>query len=162
MIETTIEDIMAKARELQAQGKDWHFHMLIPGCGFNKKRDRHAFVLEDETDGVAYVNYSGHWQKEQGKELVSMLHGKKIVAESTEQIADETINKILARAKELNEQGVHWHHHMLFPNCLYSKHPGKWVIIFEDPDGGTLESVSDDEPKESLRQIEVLYYAQKA
>jgi hypothetical protein len=92
-----------------------------------------------------------------------MLHGKEILEEKpTEQKEDENVKLMLEKARKLNKNGIHWHHHVLFPNCIFNKHKGKWCIVFEDKEENKIiESVSKHEPKENLRKIEVLFYAQK-
>lgn len=163
MIETSIEDIVQKARQFQAEGKKWHFHMLTPGCTFNES-NKQAFVLEDNTDSEVYVTYSDKRYMAEGKELVQLLHGASVVSKEVTMPSGEgeAVNEMVRRAQELNERGAHWHHHMFFPDCIYNKHKGSWCIVFEDPETGkTLEYVSKDEPKEALRRVEVLYYAQK-
>ncbi|MFC2143628.1 hypothetical protein ACFLQN_04490 [Candidatus Aenigmatarchaeota archaeon] len=162
MEETSIEDIMEKARSFQKQGKKWHFHMLTPDCTFNEKKDKHAFVLENVTDSETYVVYSDTRYMEQGQELVKMIHGDKITESSSTESDDDSISEILEKAKQLNEKEVHWHHHMFFPECEFNKHKGKWCIVFEDnEEGKIIEFLSDSEPTENLKKIEALYYAQK-
>lgn len=163
MIGTTIEDIVQKAKQFQSGGKKWHFHMLTPGCTFNDSK-KHAFVLENTTDSEVYVTYSDKRYMAEGKELVQLIHGATIVSEGSTNLPEDnsTVNEMARRAEELNKRGVHWHHHMFFPDCIYNRHKGSWCIVFEDPETGKmLEHVSKDEPKEALRRIEVLYYAQK-
>jgi hypothetical protein len=158
---TSIEEIMNKAREFNAHGKKWHFHMLTPDCMFNERKDKHAFVLENETDDEVFVTYSDERYMEQGKELVEMLHGTSITKGKCAS-EDENMELMLRKAKELNEGGISWHHHMLFPNCIYNKHKGKWCIVFEDKEQNrVIESVSDKEPTADLSKIEKLYYEQK-
>lgn len=163
MIETTIEDIVQKAKQFQSEGKKWHFHMLTPGCTFNES-NRQALVLENTTDSETYVVYSESRHMAEGKELVQLLHGASVVSgEGTGSPENnEAVNEMARRAEELNEKGIHWHHHMLFPDCIYNKHKGSWCLMMEDPETGkTLEHVSKAEPKDALRRIEVLFYAQK-
>ena len=113
MQETTIQEIIQKAKDFQKQGKKWHFHMLTPDCTFNQRKDKQAFILENETDSESYVTYSDKRYMEEGKMLVKMIHGDSIVSEEPiESQEDENINKIVEKAKRLNEQGIHWHHHM--------------------------------------------------
>ncbi|UCG95669.1 MAG: hypothetical protein JSV92_01305 [archaeon] len=162
MQEITIGEIMGKAKELQEQGKKWHFHMLTPDCMFNES-GKNAFVLENESDSESYVVYSDKRYMEQGQVLVRMLHGKEILGKKEIRKGESReVKEILERARDYNSGGVHWHHHMLFPNCIYNKHRGKWCIVFEDKEKNRIiESVTDYEPSESLRKIEVLFYAQK-
>lgn len=162
MEETNIKELIEKAKEFQKQGKKWHFHMLTPDCVFNERKDKNAFILENETDKQSFVVYSDERYMEQGQILVKMLHGKEILKEDSMKQEDENIKLILEKAKKLNEEGIHWHHHMLFPDCIFNKHKGKWCIVFEDKEENkVIESISEYEPKENLRKIEVLFYAQK-
>ena len=164
MQEITIEEAMAKAKEFQAKGKKWHFHMLTPDCMFNERKDKQAFVLENRSDGQVFVVYSDKRYMEEGQTLVKMLHGKKILGEEATGARPEHPNLkiILEKAKRLNEKGIHWHHHMLFPECVFNKHKGKWCLVFEDKEEKKLiEATYEEEPTEDLRKIEILYYAQK-
>lgn len=163
MNEATIEEIMEKARKLQKQGKRWHFHMLTPDCVFNKRKDKHAFVLECGSDSQSLINYSDKRHMEKGKILVRMLHGSEIVSEKApERALSRNVHIMIEKATELNKRGIRWHHHMLFPDCIFNKNKGEWCIIFEDKETGrVIESVSDCEPTGDLRRIESLFYAQK-
>ncbi|MBW2973928.1 hypothetical protein KY346_06070 [Candidatus Woesearchaeota archaeon] len=164
MQETNFDEVENLAKELQSQGKKWHFHMLTPDCVFNKNKGKHAFVFENVSDNKTYVVYSDERNMELGQKLVKMIHGDKILKKEENAIPskNEKIKKILEKAKNLNERGIHWHHHMLFPNCIFNEHSGKWNIVFEDQETGEkIEVLYDDEPVDDLREIEVLYYAQK-
>jgi len=59
---------------------------------------------------------------EEGKEVVKLIHGNKIVEdkETDAGITDENVKLMLEKAKKFNEQGIHWHHHMLFPDCIFN------------------------------------------
>lgn len=164
MIELTIQELVKKAKELHTQGKKWHFHMLTPDCMFNQRKDKHAFVLENTTDSGVFVTYSDRRYMKEGQELVKLIHGESILDKNRQDSGkeDRSMNVMLERARELNEKGIHWHHHMLFPDCIFNKHKGKWCIVFEDKEKNKIyECISEEEPLESLRKIEVLYYAQK-
>lgn len=163
MEEITIEQVMERAKEFQNQGKKWHFHMLTPDCMFNVQ-DKQAFVLENVTDSHSFVVYSDTRYMEQGQKLVKMLHGEKILDNRPEKQEDDAaIEIIVEKAKKYNERGISWHHHMLFPHCIFNKHTGKWCIVFEDKEENKIiDSLSEHEPKENLNKVEVLYYAQKS
>jgi hypothetical protein len=156
--EVTIEKIVELAKGFTKDGKKWHFHMLSPGCVFNTT-DKEGFVLENCTDKQIWVCYSDKRYMKEGKELVQLVHGKGIVSDKKTE-SNTVMDKIIERCKELNGNGIHWHHHMLFPDCIFNEH-GKWCIVFEDPETGErLEFLSDTEPKDQLARIEVLFYAQ--
>ncbi len=159
--ETTIEDVIEKATECHRQGKRWHFHMLTPGCMFNTRGDRYAFVLENSADGATYVVYSGQPSKEAGQTLVQMLHGHRILDESQAIAAarNPVFEAALGRAREMTARGAAWHHHMLFPDCLFNPQRGRWNIVVEDTENDQiLQSTYDEEPARDLRELEVLFY----
>ena len=162
MHEVSIEKIMKKAAELKGAGKKWHFHMLTPDCTLNEDKRRHAFVLENETDSETLVEYSSKRRMAEGKKLVKMLHGNEILGSSDSRAEKgREFELMLKKAEELNRKGIHWHHHLLFPNCVFNRHNGKWCLIMEDRESGaTIESLSKAEPKEKLKKIESLFYAQ--
>lgn len=165
MQEKSIEEIEVIANNLQANSQSWHFHILTPKCQLNTEK-RFAFILEDSSNNNSYVCYSDKPYMEVGKKLVKLLHGDKIA--SGEQKAEQSnvkekleITQIIRRANELKRSGKQWHHHMLFPDCIFNKHHGNWALVFEDPETGEIiESVSSSEPKEDLCKIETLYYQQ--
>ena len=73
----------------------------------------------------------------------------------------DAIRPILRRAIELNQRRVPWHHHILFPGCMYSQDKAKWAIAFEDPETGeATEIVYEEEPVGDFRQIELLFFGQ--
>ena len=164
MKKASIEKIVELAEKWQAEGKAWHFHMLTPGCMFNDISDKHAFVLENCSDKETYVTYSDERYMQQGKHLVKLLHGENITTsdQSSAKSPSSTVQEIVKRAESLNSKGLTWHHHMLFPNCIFNKQAGKWNIVFEDSESGELlEATYDSEPKSDLSSVEELYYAQK-
>lgn len=163
MEDITIEELERKARLFQEQGKKWHFHMLTPDCHFNSNEKKHAFVLENNSDNEFFVTYSDERHMEVGKRLVKIIHGNKILEENEKRdISDPAMRQIIERAKGLNNKSKLWHHHLLFPACIFNKHKGKWNIIFEDKENDKiLEAIFDNEPVNELREIEILYYQQK-
>ncbi len=181
MQELPIEELRLHALRLQAEGKSWHFHLLTPACVFNEREDAHAFVLEDMTDGAVFVAYAvGETQSgdahtgyaavdlparymEIGEELVRVLYGDSILDMEQGTTASENadMQKILDRARELNEQGVPWHSHLLVPGCMFNQRPDRWGLVFEDSTSDEAVVVRyDQDPVDDLRRIEVLYYEQ--
>lgn len=162
MKECSLETVIEKAKSWHAQGKAWHFHLLTPDCVFNS-RHGYALVLENETDDQVYVAYSDQSPMEVDHELVILLYGDEILAEEkiTSAPTNEQMQLILKKARELNERGTLWHHHMLPPVCIFNSHKGQWNVFFEDKkDNKVVEAVYDDEPVDDIRQIEVLFFAQ--
>lgn len=165
MKKATIDQIKQKAKELSSTGKKWHFHILTPECQLNDK-DNYALVLENTTDNESFICRSKEPYMNVGKELVKLLHGDNVVKDDNQETKvtepSPQVQEILKRAKQLNSAGESWHHHMLFPDCMFNEHQGKWTIIFEDKEAReVIESITDDEPKEDLQHIETLFYQQK-
>jgi hypothetical protein len=166
MKEASIEEVVETAKKLQEEGRKWHFHLLTPDCVFNKRKDKHAFVLENESTGETLIVYSYKTYKPQGRELAKLLYGKGIFdepkGEAQSHPSGKSMQEILENARRLKREDRPWHHHVLPPNCIFNKHRGKWEIIFEDnEEGRSLSSVTSHEPKEDLKKIEILFYSQK-
>lgn len=165
MKEENIKIIKELAGKYAEEGKDWHFHILVPECRFNQSK-RYAFILENSTDNQAYVYYSNRPEMDTGKELVKLLHGKDVVKNESNKEAmsnlPEKALRIIERAKQLNKKGKFWHHHLLFPNCRFNDSKGDWMIVLEDQEAGKiLKSRYGSEPKAVLKEIETLFYTQK-
>lgn len=160
MKKATASEINKLAKQFNKDNKKWHFHLLTPTCKLNKSKS-HAFILEDSTDKKIYVAYSKKPLMKLGKELVKLLH--KVLSGNAQKQTKMSKDgkKIFQRAKELNKQSKYWHHHMLFPDCIYND-SGKWMIFFEDQEKGkVIKALSQKEPKADLEQIEKLYYQQE-
>jgi hypothetical protein len=161
MTDATLEEIRQKALDFNANKQKWHFHIMSPACSFNHK-GRHAFILESPDTNETYVYYSGQPEKVLGQELAPLLHGDKVLNSATtseDYAPTPNVRKIVERANQLNEKNTPWHHHMLFLGCVFNLHSPKYALIFEDPEvGNTLESLTDTEPTNDLKQIETLFY----
>lgn len=161
MVETSAEEIKNKAREFSGKKESWHFHILTPDCQLNKSKQ---FTLVLESSGQVWSSFSEKRPMEAGEELVKLLHGQDVVQKENIGSGASTslsVQKIIERAKDLSSQRIYWHHHLLFPDCQFNKHPGEWTLILEDPHHDEiLESLSATEPKEDLKQIETLFYSQ--
>ena len=163
MVEITIEECRKKAKLWHAQKDSWHFHVLAPHCAFNTRRDTHALVLENRTVNRTYVVFSDDKFVKVSQELVKLLHGDRILDKdkATTSRGSEKIQVVLQKASESNQGNLAWHHHMLFPDCIFNEHRGKWNIVFEDKqDDSVVEILYDVEPVDDLRLIEVLYFHQ--
>lgn len=162
MKQVNIQEIIIKARQFKDQNLNWHFHILTPECQLNETNS-YALILEDNTHNKVFTYPFTEKPMDLGKELLQLLHGKTILQKEeivTKKISPE-VEKILKKAKELNSQGIFWHHHMIFPDCTFNKHKGKWVLILEDQESGDiLGSLTETEPKEDLKLIETLFYQQ--
>lgn len=164
MIETSEQDLILKAQEFNNLKTSWHFHLLTPECVFNEKGG-FVLVLEDSEKGNVYFNHSEVKQEETSKLLLELLHGIKADEKNDVTNFDEVsgaVQKMASRASELIKKGISWHHHALFPDCVFNDQKGKWKIILEDPETKeVLESVTDTKPERDLKVIEPLFYAQK-
>lgn len=137
--------------------------MFTPDCSLNERDDKHGLVLENRTDDQTWVIYSDHEQVKLGQALVKMLHGETILdkGKTSGSPTHPGLSKILKRIDRLNHGGDAWHHHMLFPDCIFNNHPGEWTILIEDESNGeTIELLYDEEPVDDLRQIEIRYFGQ--
>lgn len=157
--------ILSTTKKLNKDGKRWHFHILVPGCVFNKDK-RFALILENTSDNEQFVLFSLKKPAKTGQKLVEMLHGKGIskkkkkVPKPTKKLSPK-VEKMIKRAAELNAKGFSWHHHVLFPDCMFNKDSRYWTLVFEDSiNNEVIEERFKDEPKEALSKIEPLYYAQ--
>ncbi|MCA9386061.1 hypothetical protein KC717_05425 [Candidatus Dojkabacteria bacterium] len=163
MKEVTLDQIKKLANDFVEKAKDWHFHILSPDCQFNIS-SKFVLILENITDQIAYINYSTVPFMNIGKELLKMLHGDQVVEDrkgGTSVEPSGQVKAIIEKAKKLNSKNKGWHHHLLFPGCIFNKHGDKWVIAFEDIAGGNMiESISNQEPTDDMRHIEPLFYAQ--
>ena len=161
MQNVTKEEILHKARQLADAQSEWHFHLLTPDCLLNMSK-QFVLVLEDKDAKEVYAFSSDEKPMETSEALLRLLHGNKIMDEK-EELGElsENVKQMMLRAKELNDHGFFWHHHVLFPYCTYNNHQGKWTIIFEDPEKKEkTESVSDTEPKANMKEIEPAFYHQ--
>ncbi len=157
----TLDEIREMVRTWCDGGVRWHFHALAPGCVFSAQRDRYALVLENRTDRRTYVVYSDEAFAEISQELVKILHGESILdKEQAREVSDnEMFQRTMERAQDLQQKGVAWHHHMLYPDCIFNQHRGKWNIVFESgEDGEIVEMLYEEEPTADLRTIEVAYF----
>ena len=164
MIKTSINKIKKIARELAQNKKSWHFHILTPTCQLNTI-DQYALIVENSTDKKTYVCYSDKPYMGVGEIFVKLLHGDDVMQdkEKAEELSDPspTVKELIKRAKKLNQEGKFWHHHMLFPDCIFND-SGKWLILFEDQEKGeVLKGSTNSEPKSDLKHIETLFYNQK-
>lgn len=164
MISILINQIRAKAQEFSQAKKSWHFHILTPQCQLNTEK-QFALILENATDKQTFVAYEDNPPMEIGKQLVQLLHGNDVVQDKNQSVdlpkPSLQTEIILNKAQQLNQEGKFWHHHMLFPDCIFND-SGSWLIIFEDQaTGEIIKSVSKTEPKSDLKHIETLFYQQK-
>ena len=150
-------ECLALAQGLQAAGKEWHSHVLSPGCLHNPFPEAYAMVIENGSEGIAYMAEGAATFPEVDKVLVKMLHGEDII-DATKLASDPPPSLLLHNLSWLQERRVPWHHHMHFPTCVFNPHPGRWAISVEAPDISMSEAYPD-EPVEVLRQVEVLYFA---
>lgn len=157
--------ILSTARKLNKDGKKWHFHILVPGCTFNKDK-RFALILENTSDNEQDVYFSLKKPSKTGQKLVEMLHGKGISKKkkkSSKKTAKSSakVQKMIKRATELNAKGFSWHHHVLFPDCMFNKDSRYWTLVFEDSlNNEVIEERFKYEPIEALSKIEPLFYSQ--
>lgn len=161
MQEVSKENILKIAQELHDSQKEWHFHLLTPDCLLNTS-GKFVLVLEDKDNKEVYSYVADEKPMDTSEALLRLLHGNKIMDEKEELgEVSEKVKGMMKRAKELNENGYFWHHHVLFPYCTYNSHPGKWTVVLEDTQKKEkMESESDEEPKADMKEIEPAFYHQ--
>ncbi|TKI06998.1 hypothetical protein [Martelella alba] len=156
--EIPIEDVLKLAHELIKQGKAWHSHAISPGCHFNPYPDRYAVMLEDNTDNIITISPSVTFP-EVDKQLVKLLHGDDILGTEIPPDCEAVAraSPLLSKVLVFERQGVRWHHHMNFPECLMTPHTTQWTMTVES-EQGVLEEQYDEEPKDILKCLEMLYF----
>ena len=165
MKKVKLVQILKTAKKLAKNGKKWHFHILMPGCKFNKDK-RFALILENTSDNEQLVHFSLKKPSKSGQKLVEMLHGKGITKGTKK--SDESLNGsrlsvkvklMVKKATELNLKGFTWHHHVLFPDCMFNQDSRYWSLVFENTlDNEVIEERFKEEPKVALSLIEPLFY----
>ena len=152
---------MELGNELAASGERWHPHVLSPDCRFND-RELCALILEASDKAEVFATYSEEPMMETARTLAALAHGEDALQDdASDSDASPKVAEMMRRAKTLSGRGRHWHHHVLFPECIFNEHPGEWTIVFEDPDTGeTLESVTSDRPAQDIQITETMFFAQ--
>lgn len=153
---------MKLGSELAASGKRWHPHVLSLDCRFND-RELCALILEASDQAEVFATYSEEPMMETARTLAALAHGERAVQADAASDSDASpkVAEMMRRAKTLSGRGRHWHHHVLFPECIFNTHPGEWTIVFEDPETGeTLESVTSDRPAKDIQVTETMFFAQ--
>jgi hypothetical protein len=166
MIEVSAERLLEISRELAAAGERFHNHVLSSDCKLNV-RQQCALIVEASDREEVYVTYSDEPMMDVGRTIATLVHGEDPLAaagaDSGEDVQAESVAvaEMMRRAEDLVERGIHWHHHILFPECVFNPHPGDWTLVFEDPESGeTLESVTTDKPEEDIRVTETMFFSQ--
>ncbi len=162
MQEVSLNELKDRALSLHHDGSVWHFHILTPGCKFNDS-DMYAFVLEDITASSRFVHYSKTAASDLSAELAPLLHGGDVFNSTQATKQSVEVEAMCARAAVLNQAGIQWHHHVLFPGCQYNANDPRYTLVFEDSEtGSTLVSISDSEPIAALSVLEPLFYSQSS
>lgn len=162
MQEITIDQVREKARSWQAKGEKWHFHVLFPDCIFNTQSNQYALVLENRTRDQTFAVYSDNGFAKLSQELLKLLYGDNILDKTRlvpRAISETPSRPILKRCEALIRDNIPWHHHMLFPDCIYNQHRGKWNLVLES--GGESQIINelyDEEPREDFQQMEIAYF----
>ena len=131
--ESTIKEIIEKAKEADSQNKKWHFHILGKNCKFNEKPLKKA------------------------KKLADLMYGKNFLEEKGEGKKNKDFELILKKVKELEEKGIEWHHHHLHPDCIFNERKKMHAIVLES-EGIYLTAFFDSKPMKDLIKIEKLFY----
>jgi hypothetical protein len=162
--EISVDLAREKGRYWQKQGDNWHFHVLFPECVFNTKSNQYALVMENHTTGQTYVAYSENGFTKFSQELLKLRYGDNILDEerTIAQSKEEPTNPLFIQCAVFTRKNIPWHHHMLFPDCIFNQHPGKWNIILEGKgESRTINMLYDEEPLMDLQQLEIAYFKEK-
>jgi hypothetical protein len=146
------DELVAIAKRTAAAGA--HLHTTPPRCVITGS-PRRAIVLE-AGDGRAFAWFSDEPIEALARPLAIELHGAESVPDDEEVL--EPACAAVERMADRMRRGF-GHFHILNPSCQANPHPGRWTILFEDREQGTLESVSDERPLADIRVIERLIYA---
>jgi hypothetical protein len=162
MKKTSLFRILGLAKKFAKDNINWHFHILSPGCVFNRNK-KFSLILEDGEKDVQYIHLSLRRPSKTGQKLLKLQEkrGSKSKGEVAKVFLSARVVKMTERAKELNNKGFSWHYHLLLPNCVFNKDSRYWSLVFEDPlNGEIIEEKFTKEPKKALGVIEPLFYSQ--
>jgi hypothetical protein len=148
------DELVAMARRWSASGASAHLHTTPPGCVITGS-PRRAIVLESTSEGRAFAWFSDEPIEALARPMAILLHGADSVPDDAEPL--EPACAAVARMAD-RMRGGHGHFHILDPSCHVNPHSGRWTILFEDEELGTLESVSDQRPLDDIRLVEQLIY----
>ena len=151
-----------------SDNKIWHFHILTPDCLLNDT-NKFALYLENSIDKQSLICYLDEHPLDLGKKLVKMLYGRQVLTSKYINLInkkkpnpDPNAKIIINKAKDMNRKNKGWHHHILFPGCVFNKHGNKYVLNFEDTENDQIiESVSNEIDDKALNQIEKEFYKQR-
>lgn len=166
-IEVSAQRLLQIGEELHAAGERWHNHVLSTDCELNE-RSVCALIVEASDRDQVFVTYSDEPMMDVGRALATLVHGVDPLAHTGDaalpedgEPASAAVARMMQRAGEVTARGDHWHHHILFPECVFNPHPGSWTLVFEDPDSGeTLESVTPERPDRDIQITEALFFGQ--
>lgn len=163
MKKVTKPEVIEIVKGFHDAGQKWHYHLLTPTCQFNESQQYALFVENVET-GEVVSHYSDEAEMELSSQFSKMLQGSEVMDQkNTSKNYEPTpdVAAILELINNLTERGVTWHHHVFFPGCTFNGHSNKFELVVENPESDErLMSVSETEPKEDLKQIESVFYAQ--
>jgi len=153
--ESTIKEIIEKAKEADSQNKKWHFHILGKNCKFNENKGKFEIVFESEKETLFSVFNEKPLKK--AKKLADLMYGKNFLEEKGEGKKNKDFELILNKVKELEEKGIEWHHHHLHPDCIFNEKKKMHAIVLES-EGIYLTAFFDSKPMKDLIKIEKLFY----
>jgi hypothetical protein len=153
--QVTFQQLIEQGRVSASLGESWHFHVIKDACELLERDCEVLFVLE----------YGDRIIKAQGSvtdiaaiaELSKLLHRETSVFTESQLTPD--LQLILNRAQQFVDDGVPWHHHVLFPHCMLNKNAGSWNVLLEGS-GNVLSATASEEPSLLLSQLEPLFYSQ--
>ena len=162
-VEKPLDDCVEAAERYAARGDSWHNHVLKPACIHNPHPGKYVLIVENSTKRtvVGFVSDTNPIEAEQ--HIVRLRHGSDVIGRMGEEPPSDDEPELLKKIRSLVVQGIDWHHHMIVPDCVLNPYPGRWLITLEsDNTDEVLEYVCEDEPIETLRAIETLFFGMEA
>lgn len=156
-VELSYTALAEKVDQIVAARARGHIHTTVPGCAITGT-SRRAIVLEATDEGRTYLFLDDQPIEERARPLAILLHGEDSVPADTDDLEPASA-AVTAMADRMRAGKGHFH--ILNPVCQVNPHPGRWTVLFEDVDRGSIESVSDERPLADIRLVERLIYAKE-
>ena len=161
MQEIDIDQVWQKAIVWHQQGEKWHFHVFFPNCVFNLQNDRYALVVENRSADQTFVTYSPVGFAKISQDLLRLIYGDHILdkKQDSNKSHEKETRPIVYQCEQFIREKIPWHHHILFPDCNFNQHPGKWHLVLEGgADPQIFSALYDEEPLDDLQQLEIKYF----
>ena len=157
-MELSFDELLKKANEFTKSNVGWHFHMLAKDCVFNDFQGKFCLIVENEESKEDFVSLFDSKPLAEAEDLVKIAYKRGFLNTKDTAEASNKVKEITNRAKELNEQGIAWHHHHLAPNCKFNELKGNHILVLEDKPNNKIWKAMMVNPEIELNEIERLFY----